>query len=199
MRGVSAASTQARRSIGSPLPVCSGPGRRWCAVGAVRAAREARAGSRRRPAFEQERAIGIAGERVTALVDAAVVVAAEQDEVVERVSPPSAQWRMWWASTNRRRSQPGNWQRPSRATSARRIDGGIERVLRPTLSGTPPRSTRVTMDASQPRRFAVSGAIPGPSSIAQTCERCPREGTPGSARRRSGPRAGASALPRKAA
>ena len=45
--------------------------------------------------------------------------------------------------------------------------GGIARVLRPTLSGSPFRSTIVTSEASQASRRAVSGGSAGPSSTSQ--------------------------------
>lgn len=83
------------------------------------------------------------------------------------VSPPRAQWTMWWASTNRRWPQPGKRQPPSRAVRARRMCDGTLRVRRPTSSGRPPRVRTGTTLASQTRRRAVSGASGSPSPTSQ--------------------------------
>ena len=54
--------------------------------------------------------------------------------------------------------------RRSRACRARRIDGGIVRVFRPTESGSPSASTSCTTEASQASRRAVSSESAEPSS-----------------------------------
>lgn len=84
------------------------------------------------------------------------------------VSPPLAQCRMWWPSRKRVCVQPGNRQQASRDRSARRIAGGMVRVLRPISSDRPDSSsTMVTRLASQDSRRAVCTAIEGPLSISQ--------------------------------
>ncbi len=69
------------------------------------------------------------------------------------VSPPSHQCCIWCASTKRVSQQPGKRQPQSRRRSARRIAGGMVRVLRPTLSTLPaPSSMTLIRLASQARR-----------------------------------------------
>ncbi len=64
-------------------------------------------------------------------------------------------------------------QPPSRALSARRIAGGMLRVLRPTSSGSPCSfSISVSRLESQVKRRAVSAAIEGPSSISHRPAEC---------------------------
>ena len=78
------------------------------------------------------------------------------------VPPPSAQCVMWWAS-QWRAVQPGKRQRPSRALSARRMAGGIDRVLRPTSSADPSGPSSITTtEASHARRRDVSYETLGP-------------------------------------
>jgi hypothetical protein len=73
-----------------------------------------------------------------------------------RVVPPAAQCCTWCAS-HRRAVHPGKRHRWSRARSARRIAGGIVRVLRPTSSTEPSAACRITtVAASQASRRDVS-------------------------------------------
>ena len=112
------------------------------------------------------------------------------------VSPPSAQWRMWWAS-QRRASQPGNRHWPSRAARARRRAGETVRVRRPTSSTPPSGPCRmVTVAASQAMRRAVScpTRMP-PSSASAACRPARGPGQPATRRTGRGVPAGTPPLP----
>jgi hypothetical protein len=100
-----------------------------------------------------------------AFVHESVVVVAEQQEVVEAglaaVGPVPD---VVGGEEARVRAAGELADSPSRAVSARRSAGGMERVLRPTESGIPSASTTVTSDASQASRCVVSGESAGPLS-----------------------------------
>ena len=91
------------------------------------------------------------------------------------VSPPSAQCFTWCASV-KRLAHPGKRHPRSRSSNARRMCGGIVRVLRPTLSRDPSFAcTIATTAASHAMRRDVSAETRTPS-------RSERPGSPSAAR-----------------
>ena len=121
-------------------------------------------GSRGRPGGGRRSRLPALGHGVAALVQQAVVVAAELDEVVEArraaVRPVLDVVRVDGACVGAAREAAAavaDW-------SARRSAGGMLRVLRPTLSGLPARSSSGTIAASHASRRAVSAAIGVPSA-----------------------------------
>ena len=108
--------------------------------------------------------------------------------------PRPAQCSMWWASTNWRAVQPGNRHPRSRAASARRSAGGIERVFRATLNGRPavfeqrndrPRRRRGAAPWQPASGVPSSSSHRSPSPVCAAAWRHPRGPPPGSGRRRS--------------
>ena len=86
------------------------------------------------------------------------------------VSPPAAQWMMWWAwHITGGLVQPGKAQCWSRQTTARQSGGVTSRCRRPTsrTSPLPPRATGM-MSASQASRRTTAGASSRPSSVVDT-------------------------------
>jgi hypothetical protein len=77
---------------------------------------------------------------------------------MKAVTPPSAQWVMWWASHHDAGAlHPAHAHPPSRSSSALRIAGVTVRTLRPTSRGwLSPSATIRTMPASQARRLIAA-------------------------------------------
>jgi hypothetical protein len=111
-------------------------------------------------------------DAVAALVDEPVVAWAEEDEVRQARLAASRPVAYVMGVDESLVSQPGKRQRRSRAASARRMDGGTDRVLRPTFSSLPLLWRMWTTDASQASLRAVSGEIAAPSWRTQGPSSC---------------------------
>src|SRR5215208_334825 len=105
--------------------------------------------------------------RVETLVDVPVMAPAEQDEVVHLGRATVGPMTDVVSVDEPVVLAPGKRQPRSRRCSARRIGGGIVRVLRPTGSISPSNSVMRTSEESQESRLAVSLATAGPSLSSQ--------------------------------
>ncbi len=101
------------------------------------------------------------------------------------VGPPSSQCQMWWMISQRRCSQPGTTQPPSRCSMARRKRRLARRWRRPRPRVWLASSTQAVRSASQQTRRRTVSEMDGPRCQCAARFRRAREHGPGSGPRGS--------------